>query len=102
MNIDEFPIKDNLSGEQIEYQQKKQHEYKYIGKARKIPGHTLFSFNRETKEIKPAQFEYKCALGLDGKVVTETRCVIETNCFYEQSLNKSNFIKRLKRYGYLI
>lgn len=101
MYIEDLPIKDNLSGEQIEYLQKKQHEYKHTGKVRKVPGHTLFSFNRETKEIKPAQFEYKCALGLDGKVLTETRCTVEPNCFYEQALNKANFIKRLKRYGFL-
>ncbi len=101
MNIDELPIKNELSGEQIEYLQKMQHEYKHIGKVRKNPGHTLFSFNRKTKEIKPAQFEYKCALGLDGKVHTETRVVVEPDCFYEQALNKANFIKRLKRYGYL-
>lgn len=101
MNIDKLPIKDNLSGEQLEYLQKKQHEFKHVGKLRKIPGHTLFSFNRETKEIKPAQFEKKIALGLNGSVITETRVVVEPNHFYEQALNKKNFIKKLKRYGLL-
>lgn len=101
MNIEELPVRDNLSGEQIEYLQKQQQEFKHIGTMQKIPGHTLFSFNRETKEIKPAEFEYECALGMDGKPVTKTRCVVEPNCFYEQALNKKNFIKRLKRYGLL-
>ena len=59
MNIDELPVKDNLSGEQIEYLQKKQHEYKHIGRMNKVPGHTLFSFNRNTKEIKPARLSEK-------------------------------------------
>lgn len=44
--------KSNLSKNQIEYIQKKQHEYKLMDKKRKIPGHTLFSFNLKTKEIK--------------------------------------------------
>ena len=101
MNIDELPVKDNLSGEQIEYLQKKQHEYKHVGAMRKISGHTLFSYNQETKEIKPAKFERKISIGFNGEPVYETRCIIEPNCFYEQALNVKNFIKRLKRYGYL-
>ena len=101
MNIDELPIKYHLSREQMEYLQKQQHEFKHVGKMQKVPGHTLFSFNRKTKEIKPAEFEYKCSLGLNGRVVNETRVVIEPDCFYEQALNKKNFIKRLRRYGLL-
>lgn len=101
MNIDELPVKDNLSGEHIEYLQKKQHEYKHIGRMKKVPGHTLFSFNRKTKEIKPAKFEREVSIGMDGQPIHKTRCVIEPDCFYEQALNKKNFIKRLKRYGLL-
>lgn len=101
MNIDELPVKDNLSGEQIEYLQKKQHEYKHIGRMNKVPGHTLFSFNQKTKEIKTATFEREVSIGMYGQPIYKTRCVIEPNCFYEQALNKKNFIKRLKRYGYL-
>ena len=101
MNIDELPVKDNLSGEQIEYLQKKQNEYKHIGRMNKVPGHTLFSFNRNTKEIKPATFEREISIGMYGHPIYKTRCVIEPDCFYEQALNKKNFIKRLKRYGYL-
>lgn len=58
MKIDELPIKENLSRNQIEYLQKKQHEYKHVGKMRKIFGHTLFSYNQGTKEIKPAKFDF--------------------------------------------
>lgn len=99
MNIDELPVKDNLSGEQIEYLAKKQHEYKHVGKLRKVPGHTLFSFNILTKEIKPAKFENEVSIGLDRIPIYKTRCVVEPNCFYEQALNEKNFIKRLKRLG---
>lgn len=99
MNIDELPVKDNLSGEQIEYLAKKQHEYKHVGKMRKVQGHILFSFNRQTNEIKPAKFEREVSIGMDGQPIYKTRCVIEPNCFYEQALNVKNFIKRLKRLG---
>lgn len=101
MNIHELPIQDNLSGEQIEYLHKKQHEFKHVGKLKKVPGHTLFSFNQKTKEIKPAKFEREVSIGMDGQPIYKTRCVIEPNCIYEQALNEKNFIKRLKRCGLL-
>ena len=47
-------IKSNLSKNQVEYIQKKQHEYKLTNKKRRVPGHILFSFNLKTKEIKRA------------------------------------------------
>ena len=101
MNLDELPVKDDLSGVQIEYLAKKQHEYKHVGKLRRVPGHTLFSFNILTKEIKPAKFENEISIGLDRRPIYKTRCVVEPNCFYEQALNEKNFIKRLKRYGFI-
>ena len=101
MNIDELPVKDELSGIQIEYLAKKQHEYKHVGNVKKVPGHTLFSFNILTKEIKPAKFENEVSIGLKRIPVFKTKCVIEPDCFYEQALNEKNFIKRLKRYGLL-
>ena len=101
MNIDELPVKDELSGIQIEYLAKKQHEYKHVGNVKKVPGHTLFSFNILTKEIKPAKFENEVSIGLNRIPVFKTKCVIEPDCFYEQALNEKNFIKRLKRYGLL-
>lgn len=101
MNFDELPVKDYLSGEQIEYLVKKQHEYKHIGKLRKVPGHTLFSFNRKTKEIKPATFEREVSIGMDKQPIYKTRCVIESDCFYEQALNRKNFVKKLIRLGLL-
>ena len=101
MDLDGMPVKESLSGEQIEFLHKIQHEYRHVGKLRKIPGHTLFSFNRTTKEIKPAGFERVCMMGMDGKPVFKVKCVIEPDCFYEQALNRKNFEKRLKRYGLL-
>lgn len=99
MEIDQLPMRDNLPAEQLEYLQKQQREFKHVGKMKKVAGHTLFSYNRKTGEIKPAQLVNKVALGFDGKAVYSTECVIEPDCFYEQALNKANFIRRLKKYG---
>lgn len=101
MELDRTPIKDSLEGEQIEYLEKKQHEYKHVGKLRKVPGHSLFSFNRKTQEIKLATFERKVSVGLNGQPIYETQVVVEADCFYEQALNIKNFVKRLKRYGFI-
>lgn len=38
--------KSNISKNQVEYIQKKQHEYKLTDKKRRVPGHILFSFKR--------------------------------------------------------
>lgn len=91
--------KSNLSKNQIEYIQKKQREYKLTDKKRKIPGHTLFSFNLKTKEIKRASITNEVSIGLNGKFTMKTKTFIEPDCYYEQALNEKNFRKRLKRIG---
>lgn len=101
MEIDKMPIKESLSGEDMEYVEKMQKEFKFIGKARKNPGHTLFSFNRKTKEIKVANVDKICELLYDGKERTTERINIEPDCFYGQALNRKNFIKRLEKLGFL-
>lgn len=86
--------KSNLSKNQVEYIQKKQHEYKLTDKKRRVPGHILFSFNLKTKEIKRGLFrsasgklinaDLNGAIGILRKVVGERlwqiadRGVVET------------------------
>lgn len=94
-------IKSNLSKNQVEYIQKKQHEYKLTNKKRRVPGHILFSFNLKTKEIKRASITNEVSFGLNGKSIMKTKTVIEPDCYYEQALNEKNFRKRLKRIGLL-
>lgn len=92
-------IKSNLSKNQVEYIQKKQHEYKLTNKKRRVPGHILFSFNLKTKEIKRASITKEVSIGLNGKPIMKTKIAIEPDCYYEQALNEKNFRKRLKRIG---
>lgn len=85
--------KSNLSKNQVEYIQKKQHEYKLTDKKRRVPGHILFSFNLKTKEIKRASITNEVSIGLNGKPIMKTKTVIEPDCYYEQAL----IAKRRKR-----
>ena len=94
---------DHIRKSEIEIVDRKQHEFKLIGKARKVPGHTLFSFNIKTGEIKPAPMEHSNAIDFKTHApVYKDRIVIEPDCLYRQALNKKNFIKRLVREGIIV
>lgn len=80
---------------------KKQQEFRLIGKARKQRGHTLFEFNRETKEIRKAEITRKASLQLDGTVKYKTDVNMKPDCFYLQALNVENARKKLRKYGML-
>jgi len=99
MEITPIIEKERLSKEQIEYLQKQQTEYKLLGKQRRIPGHTLFSFNMKTGEIKKAAVKPVVTIISDNVVAHKTEIAIEPFCYYEQALNEKSFVKRLKRNG---
>lgn len=86
----------------MELSEQKKQEFHYIGKAKKRNGHTLFSYNVVTGEIKRADIQ-ECH-DVDFKTrqpVRNTRVVIEKDCIYRQALNKKNFIKVLLREGWI-
>lgn len=72
-------------------------EYTLIGSQLPKRGHTLFSFNLKTNEIKEAQFKEKDALFTLEK--QNRKVIVEDDCLYLSTLNKKNFIKVLKRKG---
>ena len=102
MKIFDTPQKDQMSKEQIEVLDKQKHEFKLIGRQRKVPGHTMFSLNIKTEEIKVAPVERSevCDFSTREPIYNE-RIVIEPDCLYRQALNRKNFIKRLVREGIL-
>jgi hypothetical protein len=102
MEIFDTPQKDQMSKEQIEVLDKQKHEFKLIGRQRKVPGHTMFSLNIKTGEIKVAPVERSkvCDFSTREPIYKE-RIVIEPGCLYRQALNRKNFIKRLVREGIL-
>ena len=86
--------------------QKKQAEYHLIGKTRRISWHTLFEFNKVTKEIRPAEIDRKAIVSFDPKsnseqVKYETKTRVSKDCFYLQALNLENAKKKLKKIGML-
>lgn len=85
--------------EDTEVQQKKQQEYKRIRTVKRISGHTMFSYNTDTGEIKKAILEVCDTILFNGKPLWPDKVQVERNCYYEQALNEKNFIKRLKRNG---
>ena len=98
MKIDELPISESLSKNDIEVVQKKQHEYHLVGRTRKVPGHKMFSYNRVTGEVKEAEMNNYAVMTFDRTASLKSEIKIEKDCFYDQALNQKNFIKRLKRY----
>ena len=94
---------DHIRKSEIEIVDKKQHEFKLIGHARKVPGHTMYSFNYRTGEIKVAPIGHAKDVDFTTREpVTNDRIVIEPDCLYRQALNKKNFIKRLVREGIIV
>lgn len=58
----------------VEQVAKKQKEYKLIGKQRRVAGHTLFEFNKKTKEIKTADIKRECIFdATTGKPIYKPR-----------------------------
>ena len=89
---------------QIEAVEKKQNEYKLIGRLTKVPGHTLYKFNATTREASKAEVRTEITRQYDPDTDTVIRHVksdvkVEKDCYYEQALNTKNFIKRLRRRG---
>lgn len=103
MEIFDTPQKDQMQKDEIEVLDKQKHEFKLIGRQRKVPGHTMFSFNLKTGKIKVAPIERSkvCDFRTREPIYNE-RIVVEPDCIYRQALNRKNFVKRLVREGIIV
>lgn len=102
MNIVPTTSNEREDATRVEQVAKKQKEYKLIGKQRKVAGHTLFEFNKKTKEIKPADIRRECILNAEtGEPIYKTKTDIHEDCFYLQALNVKNAEKKLRKLGML-
>lgn len=97
--VNDVLTNDALCKAQVELLERKEQDYKLIGSMRVVPGHTLWSYNTVTGEIKAATVESKVGVGMDGRPFYTYRTTVEKDCFYDYALNVKNFVKRLKRYG---
>lgn len=105
MNIDKI----HKDIDSIEIQTPAKREKQLDESQLKIPGFTLFSFNKETKEVKPAEYlkvlqdyHVKSLKFNVADIQVRYTLVIEPNCIYKQRLNKKSFIKWLKENNYVV
>jgi hypothetical protein len=86
--------------DEMEILDKQKHEFKLIGRERKVHGHKMFSFNMRTGEIKVAPVEHSKDVDFrTQQPIFKGRIVVEPDCMYRQALNRKNFVKRLAREG---
>lgn len=94
----------NPLAEKIDKQQEERKapaEYRYIGSARRVKGHELFSYNTKTGELKRAGLKREVQLTLPGKLpVVRTRATMEPDCICVQALNLANAKKRIRKMGF--
>ena len=88
---------DKISQHQIEAVDKEKMEYKLIGSMVYRRGHTLFSYNRVTEEIKVVKPASKAALNLDGSTTISHEVQFEPKLMYIQALNKKNALRKFKK-----
>lgn len=97
MEIFDLPESTFQDDVRIEQSIKQEKEYKLIGKARRKPGITLFSYNTQTGEMKPAEIEKECTMTFDGGVSYKAKVMIEPHCIYGQALNMKNWEKKVNK-----
>lgn len=91
---------EGMKNDEIEVIDKQRQEFKLIGRIRKRPGHTMFSYNLRSGEVKVAEVLSRSAINyMTKKPIANAKIVIEKDCIYRQALNKKNFVKRLIREG---
>lgn len=97
MDFYELPNDRQADDVRIEQSVKEQQEYKLVGHRRRVPGHTLFSYNTLTGEMKPADVERRVFMLYAGEVGYQVRVNVEPNCIYGQALNMKNWEKKIRK-----
>ena len=85
---------------EVERQQEERrvpNEFRFDGRIRRTPGHTLFSYNVHTEEWKVADMERKVVIDIKGREHYVTKVKREAGCVYIQALNLKNAQKKMAR-----
>lgn len=95
----EFFDKEQKPQTEIQVKKQQEHRYKYIGSILHRPGHTLFSVNTRTGEIKPAKYIQEAVIENPNSrsVRTRRKVVLEKDCVFIEALNEKNALKRYMR-----
>lgn len=94
--------KEKVNKSEIQKVQRVQSEYKKVATWRRQPGHTVFSFNTSSKELKRADMANVAEIDMKQNVVYRRRINVEKDCIYIEALNMKNAIRCLRKEGYLI
>ena len=93
---------ENLNKDKVEIQRQIQKEFKLVGSLLHQKGHTLFSYNKETKEIKVAPMKKSNTCQFNETPTFKGKVIVEKDCFYIEALNLNNAIKKLRKIGFNI
>lgn len=86
----------------VEQQQRKDVEYRLVGRERRRPGLTMFSYNTLTGDIKPAEIVFCKDVDFITRLpLHQPKLTVEPGCVYRQALNRKNLIKILRREGFI-
>lgn len=96
-------LTDHKGKEQTELhkQAEQQKGQKYVGSQRIHPGHTLFSFNLLTGEVKRADIEETIVLTKSG-LKKKQKVITEENCQYLGALNEKSLTRKLTKFGFKV
>lgn len=103
MDFFRFNNQDNKDRTEIQAKKKQRQEYRFIRSISHRPGHTLFSINEVTGEIKEAEYKkeeqitWAQALMIKEGVGCPRKVIIEKDCVYIEALNKENALKRFDK-----
>lgn len=92
---------ESVNRNDVEIVQKTRTEYKYVGTIRRKRGHTLFSFDTETRKIEPVELQRNVAVGIDGKpLVSNKVTTFNPKLIYFFALNMRNARKKVIKMGF--
>lgn len=92
---------ESVNRNDVEIVQKTRTEYKYVGTIRRKRGHTLFSFDTETRKIEPVELQRDVVVGIDGKpLVSNKVTTFNPKLIYFFALNERNARKKVIKMGF--
>ena len=99
MEFFDIPGMGRISSNEVRRVKRPAIEQKKVATWRRQPGHTVFSFNTKTKELKVATLVEHAAITFSRTVARQTRIYVEKDCIYVEALNRKNAVKQLRREG---
>lgn len=88
---------------EVQVKKRQRQEYRLIGSMNHKSGHTLFSINTKTGEVKPAEFmtddviTWEKAVNVYRGGSIPMKVLVEKDCVYIEALNKENAMKKYNK-----